>query len=120
MMSQETIENCFPHVGFHSSPESEEFSEDANADLSQQKNCGSYTILDENPYAKIDEDLDKKSEVSIQDIVSNVLNLNTKGSNDQDDSECEKKSVSTSDALKGTHNLKCFFFLLILKQQMNI
>ena len=48
----------------------------------------SYAIPDENLYAKIDEDLATNSETSMQDIVSNVLNLNVKGSNDEGDSEC--------------------------------
>ncbi|GBN43822.1 hypothetical protein AVEN_215072-1, partial [Araneus ventricosus] len=57
----------------------------------------------------IDEDLATNSEASIQDIVSNVLNLNADGSDDEDDSECEKKSVSTSAALKAIDNLRWLF-----------
>ena len=48
-------------------------------------------IPDENQYAKIDEDLTTNSEASIQGIVSNVLNLTAKWSDDEDDSEWEKK-----------------------------
>ncbi|GBN13930.1 hypothetical protein AVEN_152805-1 [Araneus ventricosus] len=66
-------------------------------------------IPDENLYTKIDEDLATNNEASIQDIVSNVLNSNAEGSDDEDDSECEKKSVSTSDALKAIDDLRCFF-----------
>ncbi|GBM46246.1 hypothetical protein AVEN_224812-1 [Araneus ventricosus] len=123
MVSQKTIASCFRHAGFHSSPESEELSEDAYEDLpltelaEKVRNRG-YAISDENLYANIDEDLATNSEASIQDIVSNVLNLNAEGSYDKEDSECEKKSVSTSDALKAIDDLGCF--LLIPKQQMNI
>ncbi|GBN35523.1 Alpha-L-iduronidase [Araneus ventricosus] len=114
MVSQKTIANCFRHAGFHSSPESEELLEDDDEDLpltelaEKLRNHG-YAIPDENLYTKIDEDLATKSEASIQDIVSNVLNSNAEGSDDEDDSECEKKSVSTSDALKAIDDLGCFF-----------
>ncbi|GBM58360.1 hypothetical protein AVEN_67358-1 [Araneus ventricosus] len=95
MVSQKTIANCFRHDGFHSSPESEELLEDDNEDLpltelAEKLRNGGYAIPDENLYAKIDEDLATNSEASIQDIVSNVLNLNAEGSDDEDDSECEK------------------------------
>ncbi|GBN57181.1 hypothetical protein AVEN_34122-1 [Araneus ventricosus] len=114
MVSQKTTANCFRHAGFHSSPESEELLEDDDEDLpltelaEKLRNCG-YAIPDENLYTKIDEDLATNSETSIQDIVSNVLNSNAEGSDDEDDSECEKKSVSTSDALKAIDDLMCFF-----------
>ncbi|GBM86219.1 hypothetical protein AVEN_255359-1 [Araneus ventricosus] len=125
MVSQKTIANCFRHARFHSSPESKELLEDDDEDLpltelaEKLRNRG-YAIPDENLYANIDEDLATNSEASIQDIVSNVLNFNAKGSDDEDDSECEKKSVSASasDALKAIDDLRCF--LLIPKQQMNI
>ncbi|GBN40771.1 Twinkle protein, mitochondrial [Araneus ventricosus] len=58
----------------------------------------------------MDEDLAANSEASIQDIVSNMLNLNAEGSDDEDDGECEKKSVSTSDAFKAIDDLGWFFF----------
>ncbi|GBN05316.1 hypothetical protein AVEN_138259-1 [Araneus ventricosus] len=93
---------------------SKELLEDDDEDLSltelaeKLRNRG-YAIPDENLHAKIDEDLATNSEASIQDIVSNVLNLNTEGSDDEDDSECVKKSVSTSDALKAIDGLRCFF-----------
>ncbi|GBM17265.1 Tigger transposable element-derived protein 4 [Araneus ventricosus] len=96
------------------SPESEELLEDDDEDLpltelaEKLRNRG-YAIPDENLYTKIDEDLATNSEASIQDIVSNVLNSNAEGSDDEDDSECEKKSVSTSDALKAIDDLRCFF-----------
>ena len=80
----------------------------------------SYAIPDENLYAKIDEDLATNSETSMQDIVSNVLNLNAKGRDDEDDNGCEKKSVSTSNVLKAIHDFKSVFILLIPKQQMSI
>ncbi|GBL81919.1 Tigger transposable element-derived protein 4 [Araneus ventricosus] len=114
MVSQKTIANCFRHAGFHSSPESEELLEDDDEDLpltelaEKLRNRG-YAIPDENLYTKIDEDLATNSEASIQDIVSNVINSNAEGSDDEDDSECEKKSVSTSDALKAIDDLRCFF-----------
>ncbi|GBL71850.1 hypothetical protein AVEN_110088-1 [Araneus ventricosus] len=123
MVSQKTITNCFRHAGFHGSPESEELSEDADEDLpltelAEKLRNRSYAIPDENLHAKIDEDLATNSEASIQDIVSNVLNLIADGSDDEDDSECEKKSVSIPDALKAIDDIRCF--LLIAKQQMDI
>ncbi|GBN20311.1 hypothetical protein AVEN_100940-1 [Araneus ventricosus] len=114
MASEKTIANCFRHAKFHNSPESEELSEDADEDLpltelAEKLRNRSYAIPDENLYAKIDEDLATNDEVSIQDIVSHVLNLNAEGSDDEDDSESEKKSVSTSDALKVMDDLRVFF-----------
>ncbi|GBM46191.1 hypothetical protein AVEN_270205-1 [Araneus ventricosus] len=114
MVSQKTIANCFRHAVFHSSPESEKLLEDDDEDLSltelaeklRNRGCA---FPDENLYAKITEDLATNSEASIQDIVSNVLNLNAEGNDDEDDSECEKKSVSTSVALKAIDDLRCFF-----------
>ncbi|GBM99160.1 hypothetical protein AVEN_115574-1, partial [Araneus ventricosus] len=78
-------------------------------ELAEKLRNRGYAIPDENLYTKIDEDLATNSEASIQDIVSNVLNSNAEGSDDEDDSECEKKSVSTSDALKAIDDLRCFF-----------
>lgn len=114
MVSQKTIENCFRHAGFHSSIECEELSESADEDfplteLAEKLRNRGCAIPDENLYVKFDEDLATNSEASIQDIVSNVLNLNAEGSDDEDDSECEKKLVSASDALKAIHDLRCFF-----------
>ncbi|GBN06559.1 Tigger transposable element-derived protein 4 [Araneus ventricosus] len=114
MVSQTTIANFFRHAGFHSSPESEELLEDGDEDLpltelaEKFRNRG-YAIPDENLYAKIDEDLATNSEASIQDIVPNVLNLNAEGRDDEDDSDLEKKSESTSVALKAINDLMCFF-----------
>ncbi|GBM92200.1 hypothetical protein AVEN_58221-1 [Araneus ventricosus] len=123
MESHKTIANCFRHAGFHSSTEFEELSEEADEDLlltelAEKLRNRSYSIPDENFYAKIDEDLATDGEASIQDIVSNVLNLNAEESDDEDDSQCEKKSVSTSDALKAIDDLRCFF--TNSEQQMNI
>ncbi|GBN70809.1 hypothetical protein AVEN_229420-1 [Araneus ventricosus] len=54
-------------------------------------------------------DTKSTDEASIQDTVSNVLNLNADGSDDEDDSECEKKSVSTSAVLKAIDDLRWLF-----------
>ena len=35
--------------------------------------------------------------------------MNAEGSKDEDDSEYEKKSVSTLDVLKALYDLRCFF-----------
>ncbi|GBM03977.1 Tigger transposable element-derived protein 4 [Araneus ventricosus] len=91
MVSQKTIANCFRHAGFHSSPEYEELLEDADenlplAELAEKLQNRRYAIPVENLYAKIDEDLATNSEALIQVIVSNVLNLNAGGSDDEDDS----------------------------------
>ncbi|GBL87484.1 Tigger transposable element-derived protein 4 [Araneus ventricosus] len=97
MVSQKTITNCFRYAGFQSYPESEELLEDDDEDLpftelaEKLQNRG-YAIPDEILYAKIDEDLSTNSEASIQDIVSIVLNLNDEGSDDEDDSECQKRN----------------------------
>ncbi|GBM82880.1 hypothetical protein AVEN_101015-1 [Araneus ventricosus] len=40
MVSQKTVANCFRHAGFHSSPESEELSEDADEDLALTELAG--------------------------------------------------------------------------------
>ena len=109
MVSQKTIENCFRHARFHSSPESEELMEDPHAaitliELAEKLQNGSYVIPGENLHVKIGEDFATNSGASIKDIVSNMINLNAEGSDDEEDSECEKKLISTSDALKVIHN----------------
>ena len=68
-----------------------------------------HAISDKNVCAKIDKVLTADSEASIQDIVSNVSNVNAEGSDDEDDNECEKKLISTSDVFKVMHDLRCIF-----------
>lgn len=73
-------------AGFHSCLDSEELSVDVHKNFSLTVeniwNHG-YAILDENRYTKFNADFATNSEVSTQDIVSNLLNLNANECDDR-------------------------------------
>ncbi|XP_042906733.2 tigger transposable element-derived protein 4 [Parasteatoda tepidariorum] len=95
MVSSKTIENCFRHAGFHCSPDSSVSLEDPEEDLplaelaENLRNRG-YAMPDVNLYSQIDVDVLTNCEATVEGIVSNVLNLNAEGSDDEDDTECNK------------------------------
>lgn len=117
MVSKKTIENCFKHAGFikqeignETQAEQEESSDDEDmplAELCQMlRNRG--CEVDEATYARIDTDVATACEVSVSDIISQVLNLNPEGSDEEDDT-AEIKLVTKAEALKALDSLRSFF-----------
>lgn len=114
-VSKKTISNCFRHARFCPSEKDVQSSDDEDedeplAELAQRLRNHGCAVPGIMEYATIDNDVATSAEASTANIVSEVINSNAAGSNDEEsDDELEIRHVTQAEALNALNTVRCFF-----------